>query len=62
MKKTKLIEQNEQLKELLKLIKDSCRMQRRFWGKGKNKKQLMKDFLTVYHAINNKEHELKIVL
>lgn len=30
MKKTELIEQNEQLKELLKLIKDSCRIQRRF--------------------------------
>jgi hypothetical protein len=41
---------------LLFKIKDSCWWQYRFYWKWKDKKQLLKDFLTIYHEINRLEN------
>ena len=50
-----LEKENKELKELLIKIKDSCWRQYRFYWKWKDKKQLLKDFLTIYHEINRLE-------
>jgi len=50
-----LEKENKELKELLIKIKDSCFWQYRFYWKWKDKKQLLKDFLTIYHEINRLE-------